>query len=228
MLLTPEGKAIPHEQPTREGRRNVVYGRHGCDTTAAVLDGVIASHPVASGQLKLDWFLWPQKPARRPGGIYPVPHTAIAGYARLPFVLVNGPTPAALEDADFLRWHVRQFIWLRGRTNGASELIVRRVADGLKPGLSTELATLKPGELTWQEIGAALDRAWLDYMKDRPLTARGYLDNPHGKWMRSVGPQMIDEEENIRRRAAAGTLPAPGRKSGQAAPYLAKSAARGQ
>jgi len=57
-------------------------------------------------------------------------------------------------------------------------------------------------------------------MKDRPLTARGYLENQHGKWMRSVGPQMIEEEEALRKRAAAGTLVAPGRRLSEAAPYL--------
>jgi hypothetical protein len=35
-------------------------------------------------------------------------------------VLVEGPVPDALADAGFLRWHVRQFIWVRGQTNGES------------------------------------------------------------------------------------------------------------
>jgi hypothetical protein len=220
MLLTPGGDAIRHDEPTKDGRPNMVYGRHGLDTTAKVLDAVMAKHPVKSEQLKFEWFLWSQKPTRRPGGMYPASHTSIAGYARLPFVLVNGPIPTALNDANFLRWHVRQFIWVRGRTNGASELVVRRVKDGLKAGLSAELATLNPESLTWKELGQGLDSAWFDYMKNRPLTAKGYLDNPYGKWMRSVASQMIDEEATIRKRALDGTLLAPGRMAGEAAPYL--------
>jgi hypothetical protein len=127
--------------------------------------------------------------------------------------------PAALEDDAFLRWHVRQFIWVRGQTNGESRLLVRRVKDGLKAGLSTELAALRPAAMSWQQLGESLDRAWIAYMKDRPLTARGYLENEHGKWMRGQATQMITEDNQLRARAAAGTLLAPGRKPGQPAPH---------
>ena len=65
-----------------------------------------------------------------------------------------------------------------------------------------------------------MDKAWLSYMKDRPLAARGYLENPHGAWMRSVKDQMLSEESEIRRRAATGTLLAPGRKASEQPPYL--------
>jgi hypothetical protein len=220
MLLSPEGQPIRHEATTRDGRPNVVYGRHGRDTTGEVLDEVSAKFPVKSEQLKIDWFLWSQKSSRRPGGSYPASHTSIAGYARLPFVVINGPVPSALDDARFLRWHVRQFVWVRGRTNGSTELLVRRVKDGLKEGLPTDLATIDPAHMTWKELGSALDKAWLQYMKDRPLTAKGYLDNPHGRWMRSVAEQMIDEETLMRSHAAEGTLLPPGRKAGEVAPYL--------
>lgn len=219
VLLTPGGEVIRSEKPNKPGELTAIHGRHGCDTTGAVLDGVAKAHPVKSEELKLEWFLWPQKPARRPGGRYPVTHTAIAGYARLPYVLVEGPVPAALADRDFLRWHVRQFIWVRGRTEGESRLLVRRASDGLKEGLPTELADLKPAGLQWSELGAALDKAWTTYMKDRPLTARGYLENEHGKWMRNQARQMIAEDDSIRTRAAAGTLLAPGRKAGEKPPY---------
>jgi hypothetical protein len=221
LLLTPEGELIRSEKPDKSGKPTVIYGRHGCDTTGDLLDGVAKAHPVKSQELKLDWFLWPQKPARRPGGRYPVPYTAIAGYARLPYVHVEGAIPAALEDPDFLRWHVRQFIWVRGSTEGESKLTIRRISDGLKDGLPTELAVLHPSSLTWNELGAALDKAWLTYMKDRPLTARGYLENEHGKWMRNQAQQMITEDDETRARAAAGTLLPPGRKAGEAAPYAA-------
>lgn len=166
----------------------------------------------------MDWFWWTSKPSKRSGGSYPVAYTAIAGYARLPIAVVEGPLPAALGDSKFLEWHVRQFIWVRGRTNVPSRIIIQRVKDGLKPGLDTEVAGLTSSTST--ALGKALDAAWLTYMQDRPLTARGYLENPHGGWMRSVKEQMLSEETEIRRRAAAGTLLPPGRKPGEAAPYL--------
>jgi hypothetical protein len=219
MFLTPTGEAIAHDRPPREGRPNVVYGRHGCDTTPELLDQLSARNPPQRDVLKLEWFLWPQKPTQRAGGTYPVPHTAIAGYARLPYIIVDGPIPAALQESKFLRWHVREFVWVRGRTNGLSELSVRRVKDGLRPGLSTELATLLPGELTRAQLGQSLDRAWLEYMKHRPNTARGYLDNQYGSWMRPVARQMLEEEEVISQRASAGTLLPPGRQLGEPVPY---------
>jgi hypothetical protein len=223
LLLTPAGELIRHDDLNKEGKPTVLYGRHGRDTTAKVLDDISADFAVKSQELKLEWFLWPKIPTKRPGGFYPVDFKSIAGYARLPYVLVHGPIPSALQDSDFLRWHVRQFIWVRGRAEGESELQIRRVADGLKTGLSTELANLNPAKMIWKELGESLDSAWLTYMTHRPLTARGYLDNPHGKWMRGVGAQMVEEEETIRKRAAAGTLLAPGRGAGEAAPYLAQT-----
>ena len=220
VLLTPAGELIRSEKPDKPGETTAIHGRNGRDTTGALLDGVAKAHPVRSQELKLEWFLWPQKPARRPGGRYPVTHTAIAGYARLPYVTVEGRIPPALADSDFLRGHVRQFIWVRGRTDGESRLTVRRVSDGLKEGLSTELADLKPDALTINELGAALDKAWMTYMKDRPFTARGYLENEHGKWMRNQAQQMTTEDDTIRTRAAAGTLLPPGRKAGESPPHI--------
>ncbi|MGH8247281.1 MAG: hypothetical protein ACREUU_12725, partial [Gammaproteobacteria bacterium] len=109
---------------------------------------------------------------------------------------------------------------VRGRTNGESRLLVRRVKDGLKEGLSTELAELRPATMSPKQLGESLDGAWLTYMKDRPLTARGYLENQHGKWMRGQAIQMTNEDDELRARAAAGTLLPPGRKPGEPAPYL--------
>jgi len=143
----------------------------------------------------------------------------------LPIGKVEGPVPAAFSNSDFLRWHVRQFIWVRGNTNGASRITIERVKDGLAGGLSTELAVLDPGALSMEALGQALDKAWFAYMKDRPLAARGYLENPHGSWMRSVKEQMLSEESEIRRRAADGTLLPPGRKAGERAPYIAAKSA---
>jgi hypothetical protein len=141
-------------------------------------------------------------------------------YARLPIAKVEGPVPAALNNSDFLRWHVRQFIWVRGNTNGTTRISIDRVKDGLVPGLTAELATLDPSTLSLETLGRELDNAWFAYMKDRPLAARGYLENPHGAWMRSVKDQMLSEESEIRRRTAAGTLLPPGRKPGERPPYI--------
>ncbi len=168
----------------------------------------------------MDWFWWPSKQAKRLGGTYPVSYQAIAGYARLPIAMVDGPLPAALQNSDFIAWHVRQFIWVRGIPNSPSRIRIERVKDGLKAGLSTNLASLDPAALSIENLGRQLDEAWLAYMKDRPLNARGYIENPHGSWMRSVKDQITSEELEIRRRAQAGTLLPPGRKPGQSAPYL--------
>ena len=220
LLLDPGGKLIPPCNNTS------VYGRHGCDTTAAVLDEVAVAYPPKSNELRIDWFWWNTKPAKRQGGSYPVSPTAIAAFARLPIAKVEGALPPALTNSEFLRWHVRQFIWVRGGTNGASRITVERVKDGLLPGKPIQLAVLDPSSLSLKSMGNALDQAWLTYMKDRPLAARGYLENPHGAWMRSVKDQMITEESQIRTRAAAGTLLAPGRKPGEKAPYLWKTPVR--
>jgi hypothetical protein len=219
LLLTPEGGLIRHHEPSKEGRSDAVYGRHGCDTTGKLLEKISGQFPRKSDDLKLDWFLWSQKPTHRPGGKYPASPEAIAAYARLPYVVINGPVPAALQDTRFLRWHLRQFIWVRGRVEGESELSVRRVKDGLKPGLPLELASIRPAEVSWKELGQAFDRAWMDYMKERPLTAHGYLDNQYGKWMQSVAFQMIEEEETLRKRATDGSLLPPGRTRGEPVPY---------
>ena len=213
LLLDSNGELIP---PCK----GKVYGRHGCDLTAKVLDEVTSNYPAKSNELRMDWFWWNTKSSSRKGGSYPPSPTSIAMYARLPIAKVEGSVPRALENSDFLRWHVRQFIWVRGNTNGASRIMIERVKDGLPEGKSTELAALEPRQLSIEALGKDLDKAWLAYMKDRPLAARGYLENPHGGWMRSVKEQMLSEESEIRGRAAVGTLLPPGRKVGEGAPYL--------
>jgi hypothetical protein len=117
----------------------------------------------------------------------------------------------ALTNQNFLRAHLRQFIWVRGSTDGESRIRVMRVKDGLKRGLPQEIASISLKRSYDEHTGEALDGAWLEYMKHRPFTARGYLENPHGKWMRRLTEQMVGEDEEVRRRAAAGTLRPPGR-----------------
>jgi hypothetical protein len=163
--------------------------------------------------LKLEWFLWPRHvSAKRRGGFYPVPVAAIAQFARLPIAEVSGPLPAALADTAFLKRHVRQFIWKRDAEGGESSIRLHRVRDGLPEAMSMELGTLTGGQLEANELGEALDAAWLTYMKDRPLTARGYVENEHGGWMRNVAPQMLREDDDVRTHARAGTLVPPGRE----------------
>ena len=210
MLLDLNGTPIRHEKGGK-GVRSEIYGRHGCDTTAEVLDSVAEKFPLKSSELKLEWFLWPRKQTRRPGGFYPVSYESIAGYARLPIAFVEGPIPAALRNENFLRSHIRQFIWVRGTSDGESRIRITRVKDGLKSGLSPEIATVPAANADLETVGKALDAAWLEYMKHRPFTARGYLENPHGKWMRRLTDQMVREDEEVRRRAAAATLLPPGR-----------------
>jgi hypothetical protein len=212
LLLDPRGKLIP---PCK----GKVYGRHGCDITGKVLDEVTFKHPAKTNELRMDWFWWNTKSSRRKGGSYPPSPASIAMYARLPIAKVDGSLPTALENPEFLRWHVRQFIWVRGNTNGVSRITIERVKDGLSPGRSPELAALEPGKLSIEAFGKELDKAWIAYMKDRPLAARGYLENPHGGWMRSVKEQMLSEESEIRTRAVAGTLLPPGRRLGERVPY---------
>jgi hypothetical protein len=213
LLLDPQGEPIPHQQTNEIRRSSVIYGRHGCDTTAEVLDRVAARFPARSSDLSLEWFLWPRKPARRSGGFYPVSYESIGGFARLPLAFVDGPIPAALTNQNFVHRHIRQFVWVRGTVDGESGIRVTRVKDGLRRGLSPEIATIPTTGNNLKAIGNALDAAWLEYMKDRPFTARGYLENPHGKWMRHLKDQMVTEDEEMRRRAAAGTLQPPGRTS---------------
>jgi hypothetical protein len=106
---------------------------------------------------------------------------------------------------------VRQFIWARGETGGESRIAVSRARDGLKEGAPERLAVITGGELSAAALGKALDAAWLAYMKERPYTARGYLENPHGRWMRGQGERMLREDDEIRRLAAEGVLRPPGR-----------------
>jgi hypothetical protein len=214
LILNPQGKVIPTGETGSDGQTNIIYGRHGRDTTGEVLQEIAARHPgsAKTSALDMDWFFWPRHESRRSGGFYPASPDAMASFARLPQAVVSGPLPEALRDPEFLRRHVRQFIWVRASAEGPSRLEVKRVRDGLPDGLPNRLADLRPGDLSPEALGHALDAAWLEYMKDRPLVARGYLDNPHGKWMRSLREQMIYEDEEVRRRAREGTLRPPGRR----------------
>lgn len=204
MLLDPAGNVIPDA--------NVPGGyasRYNLHLTSKILDAVSAKFPpdTHAPRLKLDWFLWPTKP--------PFNATAMANWDRKPMAVVEGTVPAILDNADFLRWHVRQFIWTRGQTNGPGRLVIRRVMNRVQ----TELATIDLAALTPLQLGQRLDEVWRRYMKQRPFTARGYSENPHGKMFDPIKTRMADEEITLRQQAVDGTLLPPGRKLGEAAPY---------
>ena len=215
MILDPAGNVIPPQQPGSNGKPTVLFGRHGVDITPEILEGILARFPRTTDQaaLNLDWFFWTTKASRRSGGSYPVSRDAIAGFTRLPIATVSGPIPKALGTPSFLQRHVRQFIWVRGPADGPARLVISRVKDGLAPGLDTRLADVDPSDLGGAELGRVLDQAWLSYMKDRPRVAEGYLDNPHGGWMRGVRDIMVYEDEEVRQRARLGTLQPPGRSA---------------
>ena len=204
-LLDPEGNPIK-EANVPEGYAT----RYNLHLTPPVLDSVSGKFPpkTVAPALQLAWFLWPAKP--------PFNAVAMANWDRKPMVIVEGRVPAALENAEFLAWHVRQFIWTRGRTNGPSRLIFKRVMNRSQ----YDLAVIDAASLSLEQLCRKLDAVLRDYMKQRPFTARGYIENPHGKMFNPIKVQMIQEERIIREQAIAGTLLPPGRKLGAAAPYL--------
>ena len=190
------------------GGLDAFASRYDRALTTKVLDAVAARFPAKKEQppLRLEWFLWPT--SRQ--GMWPASADDISNYARTPQAFIEGPLPAALRDSDFLRRHVRQFIWVRGSEAGESRIRVKRVREGLKPGLPTEIATIPAGSA--ESLGRALDEAWRTYMKDRPATARGYTENPAGKMFQRIERHMIGAEESIAKAAADGTLVPPGRE----------------
>jgi hypothetical protein len=186
--------------------------------TPKILDEISAKFPPKAKQpaLKIEWFLWPVE--RK--GMWPASVDDASNYTRTPQAWIEGPMPAALLDSNFLRWHLRQFVWIRGRQTGESRIVVKRVREGLKPGLSPVIAEIPAGSPA--ELGKALDQAWLTYMKDRPRTARGYVENPAGRMFDRIKDHLIGQEETLAAQAAEGKLLAPGRAPGEKAPYLSR------
>jgi len=186
--------------------------------TPKILDEIAARFPAKPQQppLQIGWFLW----STERKGMWPASVEDISNYTRTPQAWIEGPMAPALLNSDFLRWHVRQFIWIRGSEKGESRIVVKRVKEGLKPGLPTEIAAVPAGSASLPEVGKAPDQAWLTYMKDRPRTARGYSENPAGRMFDGIKGHMIGQEEALSAQAAAGTLLAPGRQPGERAPYL--------
>lgn len=198
VLLDPKGKHIEGVEP--RGRRYQI------DELAALLDRVHKAHPGREGRrddLKLDWFYVDRFAASARGQLS---GSFVSRVDRKPLAIVEGREADLLSQSEFLRRHVRQFVWERGTTDGPSRIVVRQ----FEP-TRADLATIELDGSDAEAVSRQLDAAWLAYMKERPMVARGYIDNPHGNWLRDVMEQVHQEEVEVREAAKAGTLAPPGR-----------------
>jgi len=199
VLLDPGGNPIPGIDP--KGKRYEVAELIG------LLDRVLERYPGdprTGDDLELAWFLCNPEDQGLPGHFGA---EAVARLERKPLLEVSGPVPGWLDEPAFLRRHLRQFVWTRGQPGGESRVIVRQLAPAEKRLASLDLASLEADEL-----GRALDRAWREAMAERPMTARGYIDNPHGRWLEAVMEGAYREELLIRQQATEGMLTPPGRR----------------
>jgi hypothetical protein len=194
VLLDPDGKYIPGIPP--KGKR------YDVPVLLGLLDRVLKEYPPdrrRQDDLDLPWFLWNPKEHGLPG------HFDAASISRLdrkPVLTLSGASiPAWLKDPAFLRRHLRQFIWTRGSAEGEPRLTVRQIEPEPR-----ELAVLSLAGTRAEAVSRELNRAWLEYMKVRPMTARGYIDNPHGRWLKPVMERAHREELEVREQALAGTL----------------------
>jgi hypothetical protein len=199
VLLDPKGKYIEGINP--RGRRYQI------DELAALLDRVHKEYPGREDRrddLKLDWFYVDRFASSARGQLS---GSFVSRVDRKALAVVEGKEVALLSKSEFLRCHVRQFIWERGTTDGPPRIVVRQFAP-----TTTGLVTIDLAAADAAAISRQLDIAWLAYMKERPMVARGYVDNPHGNWLRGVMEPVHLEEVEVRESAIAGTLAPPGRK----------------
>ena len=199
VLLDPHGNYIPGIEP--RGKRYPV------PELTALLDRVLAeypSHRERKDDLKLSWFWWNPKEQGYQGHFGP---EAVARLDRKPVLTVSGPVPDWMQEPGFLRRHLRQFIWTRGPASGEARLTVRQVEPQPK-----ELASISLTDASPEAVGRTLDSAWLAYMRERPMVARGYIDNPHGNWLKAVMERAHREEVEVREQALKGALQPPGRE----------------
>jgi hypothetical protein len=198
VLLDPQGNYIPGIEP--RGRRYPV------EKLIELLDQVLERHPARAetgDAVKLEWFLWNVENQ----GLRPYfGASSVARLDRKPLLTLSGELPDWLDRPELLGKHLRQFIWTRGSASGAGRISIVQLEPERR-----ELASFDLGATTPEELSRILDAAWLAYMKERPLVARGYIDNPHGNWLRGVMEKVAEEEQQVRRQAEAGTLAPPGR-----------------
>ena len=198
VLLDPKGDYIPGTEPRGK--------RYPTSELAPLLDRALEQFPPdprRKDDLKLSWFLWNPKDYGLSGNFGA---DAVSKLDRKPVLTLSGPVPAWLERPEFLRKHLRQFIWTRGRESGPSRIVLRQVEPQPQELASLTLDSTGPGQ-----VSGALDRAWQSYMAVRPLVARGYIDNPHGRWLKPVMERAHQEEVAVREQALNGTLKPPGR-----------------
>ena len=229
VVLDPKGNYIPDIRP--RGKRYPV------EELVALLDRVLAQFPPDpehGGDLDLSWFLFNSEE-------HGLPRYAgcefLARVDRKPLLTVSGEIPAWLERPAFLRKHLRQFVWTRGERSGPPQLTVRQLEPERQVLLDVSLATATTEPATGASkadsaastptstagappvtLGDQLDAAWLEYMKTRPRIARGYIDNPHGNWLRPVLEKVHLEELETEKRARNGTLLPPGRAADAESP----------
>lgn len=198
VLLDPQGNPVPGT--TARGKRYAI------EELIPLLDRTLRRFPpeTRKDRLELSWFFWNPKNQGYPGNFNA---EAISKLDRKPVLTVSGPVPALLREEAFLRKHLRQFIWTRGDTSGAARVTVRQV----EPEPKT-LAALMLTDGSARQVSRELDQAWREYMKVRPLVARGYIDNPHGRWLQPVMEKAHREELSLREKARKGTLLPPGRE----------------
>jgi hypothetical protein len=199
VLLGPNGDYIPGVEP--RGKRYPV------EELVPLLDRILARYPPHTAaieeDLRLATFFWNPRDQGLPD------HFGAEFVSRLdrkPIAALSGPPPAWLDRPEFLGKHLRQFIWTRGERRAEPHLTVRYLEPECKQLLSLPLTGAEPAEVT-----RALDSAWREYMKVRPMVARGYIDNPHGRWLKPVMERVHLEELRLREEALAGTLKPPGR-----------------
>jgi hypothetical protein len=199
VLLDPKGKYIEGINP--RGRRYKI------EELAALLDRVHKQYPGHTNRcddLKLDWFYVDRFAGGARGQLS---GSFISRVDRKPLAIVEGPEADLLGKSEFLHRHLRQFIWERGRTDGPPRIVVRQFAP-----TKVDLATIDLTATDAAAVSRQMDAAWLAYMKERPMVARGYIDNPHGNWLRGVMETVHVEEIQVREAATDGTLVPPGRK----------------
>jgi hypothetical protein len=198
VLFNSLGQYIPGTDP--RGKRYEV------EEFVELLDRTLAEHRVESPQsdeLRLKWFFWNPEDQGLPRYFGA---ESICRLDRKPLLTLDGPPPDWLDEPQFLRKHLRQFIWKRGERDAGPRLTIVQLEPRRRELASVDLEGISP-----EGLGEILDRAWIEYMQERPMTARGYFDNPHGNWLRRVMERAHDEELRLRRQAEQGVLAPPGR-----------------
>jgi hypothetical protein len=211
VLFTSRGEYVEDTDPRGK--------RYKIEELVPILDRVLAEHgfklsgeaiipgPMneAASDLRLAWFFWNPED-------YGLPRVfgaeTVCRLDRKPLLVLDGPAPDWLDESTFLRRHVRQFVWTRGERFAEPRITIRQLEPERR-----ELAQVALNDVTAETLSAALDKAWIQYMQARPLTARGYIDNEHGNWLKTVMERAHAEEVHARDAAHTGTLLPPGREN---------------